>query len=106
MTLSDLGIYLAVVVLVVGIVTIRRRMGARRRLRIGLVLFAAGWAGIVTALHFNQAPILKPAAIASGWAVTCGLFLVIGMLFLVTGSFDWWGPTRPHRQRFRFPPFD
>jgi hypothetical protein len=105
MSLSDAGLYLAAAILIAGIIYVPRWISARRRHRMGLVLFVAAWVGILAALSFDDLPILQSEAVAYGWMVVCGLALVIGLLFLVTAFVDWLGLTRPRRQRRQFPPF-
>ena len=105
MTLYDAGVYLASAILIAGVIFVPRWISARRRLGMGLVLFIAGWAGILTALRFDDSPILQSEAVAYGWMGLCALALVVALLFLVTAFFDWLGLTRPRRQRRQFPPF-
>ena len=105
MSLSDVGFYLATAILIAGVIFVPRWISPRRRLNIGLVLFAAASVGILAALRFDELPLLQSQAVAYGWTTLCGLALVVGLLFLVTAFFDWLGLTRPRRQRRQFPPF-
>jgi Na+/H+ antiporter NhaD/arsenite permease-like protein len=105
MTLSDGGLYLAAAILIAGVIFVSRRISARRRLRMGVVLFVAAWAGILAAVRFDDLPVLQSEAVAYGWMALCGVAMVVGLLFLVTAFFDWLGLTRPRRQRRQFPPF-
>lgn len=105
MSLSDAGIYLATAILIAGVIFVPRWISTRRRLSLGLVLFVGAWLGILTALGFDDLPLLQSETVAYGWMALCGLALLIGLLFLVTAFFDWLGLTRPRRQRRQFPPF-
>ena len=104
MSLYDAGLYLATAMLIAGVIFVPRWISARRRLRLGLVLFVGAWAGILAALRFDDLTILQSEAVAYAWMSLCGVALVVGLLFLVTAFFDWLGLTRPRRQRRQFPP--
>ena len=105
MSLSDAGLYLATAILIAGFFLVPRWISAKRRLSMGLALFASAWVGIFAALRFDDLSVLQSEAVAYGWMTLCGLAIVIGVLFLVTAFFDWLGLIRPRRQRRQFPPF-
>lgn len=105
MSLYDVAVWGCAALMVVAVFVVPRLISARRRLFVGALLFVAGWLGIFLGLRLQDAPLLQSQLLSYAWAGLCALALVVALLFLLTGFFDWWGPTRPQRQRWRFPPF-
>jgi uncharacterized membrane protein YedE/YeeE len=99
----DASIYFAAALLVASLFYIPRKIRARKRFRVGLVLFVTGWAGLLGALGFSDLPLFQSEVIAYAWVGIFSSAVVIAILFLVTAFRDWWGFNRPRRLRKRWP---
>lgn len=105
MSFEDLATYAGAALLVAAIIYVPKRVSARQRLRLGAVLFVVGWAGVLLTLVFDDFPMLQSDVVAYTLMGSFAAAIVVSILFLVTAFFDWFGMTRPRRQRFQFPPY-
>jgi NADH:ubiquinone oxidoreductase subunit H len=105
MSLYDAAVYLWVALLVAALLYVRRKVSGRQRLRLGVVLFVVGSAGILLALRLSHLPLFQSEVVAYAWIGLCAAAVVAGILFLVTATVDWLGVTRPRHERRQFPPF-
>ena len=105
MSLNDAVVYGCAALLLAAMFYLPRKVRGRQRLRLGGVLFVVGWAGIIMALRRSHLPVFQSERLAYAWMGLSAAAVVVAILFLVTATFDWLGPTRPRHQRRQFPPF-
>jgi hypothetical protein len=104
MSLDDALVYGGTALVVVVMFYVPRLIGARRRLQLGVALFAAAWLGILSALWLSDMPLLQSEGVAFLWVGASALALIVAIPLVLTALLDWWGPRRPRRQRWQFPP--
>lgn len=106
MNIEDTATYVCAALLIAAGIYVSKKVTTRQRLRLGSILFVAGWVGTLLAVNLPDAAFLNSEVVAFAVVGTSSAAIVVSLLFLVTAFFDWLGMTRPARQRRQFPPFD